>query len=481
MVLPKQKTMQRMLLFLFMFLPLLVISTNLDNDIWFLLNHGKYIFEKGFPTIEPFSIHSDFQFIIQQWLFSALVYLLHTIFGKWGIMLLVYVTAILVTVLLYKISMLLSDGKFLLSILLTTAVSLLFCAYYMVSRPQVVSYVIILFEIYALEKYVHTNRFKWLMLLPVLSLLLINFHSSMWWLLFAFMAPYIVGSIKIVKWNINTDPIKGKPLCITCVAMLVVGFLNPYGYRAITYLFSSFGDETISSSIMEMAVPDVKSLAGFIFYLSLVMVVFIYLFNRTGKTHIRFVLLTGGTCLLALMSIKGMAYYLIGTLLPLAFWMKNIAGKLIFKSTKGELGLVTMFMALIVIVSGTIIVDDYDSSKDFPETKAAIEYLAEQSDAKMAKVYTSFYDGGYAEYCGLKVYIDARAEVYIKANNKRVDVFKEYISLQTGNLHYGEFLEKYHFSHIIVSRSDVLDVYLSRDDNYAVYYENEGSRIFVPK
>lgn len=480
MILPKPKATEKILLIAFMFLPLLAIGVNLDNDIWFLLNHGRYIVENGFPVIEPFSIHENFEFIVQQWLFSVIVHYAYTLMGKWGIMLVVYASAVVVTILLYKITMLLSSEKFYLSVLLTTVISLLFCMYYMVSRPQIITYIIILTAFYLLEKYVVTDNAKWLWFLPVLSLLLINFHSSMWWLLFAFFIPYLISSFRINKWNINTEPIRKAPLFITGIFMLVAGFINPYGYKAIAYVFSSFGDETISCAIIEMAVPDVKDVTGFIFFLTFALGVLSYVFNREGKSTLRFFLLSIGTTFLALMSIKGMAYYLIGALLPLAFWFKNLAHKLTFTNSKKELGLTTLFIVFVVAVSVWAHVNDYDPSKDFPQTKAAVEYLAENEDPTSVKLYTSFQDGGYVEHCGFKAYIDARAEVFIKANNKKEDVFGEYVSLQSGVIHYADFLEKYQFSHIIVTSEDVLDVYLAKDKNYAVYYEDDNSRIYVP-
>ena len=39
----------------------------IDNDFWFLINQGRYIIENGFPTVEPFTIHNNLSFIIQQW------------------------------------------------------------------------------------------------------------------------------------------------------------------------------------------------------------------------------------------------------------------------------------------------------------------------------------------------------------------------------------------------------------------------------
>ena len=51
---------------------LILLTRNLDNDIWFLLTHGRYVMEHGFPMIEPFTIHEGFKFVMQQWLSAAI-------------------------------------------------------------------------------------------------------------------------------------------------------------------------------------------------------------------------------------------------------------------------------------------------------------------------------------------------------------------------------------------------------------------------
>ena len=68
------------LTFLYLFIPLfnaLRLALTLDNDFWFLTNTGKYIINNGFPTIEPFTIHKNFDFIVQQWLTDVIFYYIH--------------------------------------------------------------------------------------------------------------------------------------------------------------------------------------------------------------------------------------------------------------------------------------------------------------------------------------------------------------------------------------------------------------------
>ena len=52
----------------------LLTSTSFDNDIWFLINTGRYILNHGFPTIDPFTIHEGFNLVVQQWIPDVIFY-----------------------------------------------------------------------------------------------------------------------------------------------------------------------------------------------------------------------------------------------------------------------------------------------------------------------------------------------------------------------------------------------------------------------
>lgn len=316
------------------------------------------------------------------------------------------------------------------------------------------------------------------MVLPLLSALLINMHCAMWWLGFAFLCPYILESL--IR-RVNCQNMRWSHLLLTAVAMFATGFINPYGVQALVYVFSAFGDNSISSSIMEMCAPDIKSLNGACFYVLLFLVVTCYIGNRMGKTRLRYVLLSLGTTFMALMSIKSIAYFAIGTLIPLAYHMKNLAHKLVLKPGKNrrQLRLIVLFLAIIVVLSSWVQLNDYDQRKDYPPAKEALTYLRENTEVSQVVLYTGFYDGGYAEYLGFRTYIDPRAEVFVKLNNKQKDIFQEYLSLQEGQLHYREFLDHYEFTHILTTDDDIMGIYLSQDADYVVYYEDQNSKIFT--
>lgn len=78
-------------------------------------------------------------------------------------------------------------------------------------------------------------------------------------------------------------------------------------------------------------------------------------------------------------------------------------------------------------------------------------------------------DGGYGMFLGVKSYLDCRAEYFIKYNNKKYDILKEYFLLQHSKININEFLDKYKFTHLLLNSGDIM-FKLSEIDGYKLIY-----------
>jgi len=107
-----------------------------------------------------------------------------------------------------------------------------------------------------------------------------------------------------------------------------------------------------------------------------------------------------------------------------------------------------------------------------------VAYLSEHESKDGMVLYTGYNDGGYAEFMGYKPYIDPRAEVFVKKNNHKADVMKEYYELQFGALYYKDVLERYGFTHLLVAKGDILIMYLPHDSAYEKIYEDDVYQIY---
>ena len=111
---------------------------------------------------------------------------------------------------------------------------------YFVTRPQVSTMISIVLFIYILERYCRNNKITTLLFLLPVSILEINIHSSIWWILLVITMPYIFDLFSIKKLAIEGDKSYNKRnIIIMDILILLSSLINPYGIQAPMYLFKS--------------------------------------------------------------------------------------------------------------------------------------------------------------------------------------------------------------------------------------------------
>lgn len=468
------------MLLILLYLPSLLIFKIFDNDIWFLLNSGRYIMNYGIPNIEPFTIHNNLEFVMQQWLSSVIYWLAYNNCGEVGIYLVMISTFILIVFVMYKITSLISNGKFLISYTITMYFSIML-SLTIRSRPMIFTLLLLTFELYSLEKYIASNNRIYLLILPILSFLSINLHAAMWPILFIILIPYIIDSFGFKYKSFCCQHYEKKFLIFIVVIMVLIAIFNPYGTKSMTYLFRSYGYPEISNYVNEMKPPNINHGYG-VFVFSLFFVIIItYIFFRGGKTKIRYILLTFGTGLLALSSNRSFPFFMICSIFPLAYYLKDVNIKLPLKhlpNNDTKLRKTLILAVIILLVCNVFIGNDRIVDNEFNDLEEIIEYIIKNYDLSHIILYTAYKEGSYTQFMGLKSYIDPRAEVFVKKNNKKDDIMKEYTNLQDGKIYYKNVLDKYKFTHLIVSESDILFTYLPYDEDYEIVKSNKSYILF---
>lgn len=471
----------------FMFVPLLMISFELDNDIWFLLNSGRYVMQNGFPFTEPFSIHEGMSFVMQQWLSAVIFWLCYSVFGKVCLLIVVALTFAAIIFILYRLCMLVSEGNFLVSFGVTV-ITAAYMSYFYRTRPYIFTVLILAVLIFALEKYARTKSVKWLILLPFLSVLLINLHASMWMMFFVLMLPFFVDAFKFRVLFVRGEGYSKLPLVVAAVISAAAGFINPCGIDAMTYLLRSYGHQEISKVVGEMYPPNIMTSVGIMIFSSFLVVVLIYCLYRKGETKLRYFLLTLGTAFLTLSNVRSYILFLLCATFPLAYYLKDLKqnekqteAKTKTESSKQKTRIILVSLICILLI-GIIPIRmlKQDESAGLPECRHAVDFLLKNTDSEKVRLYTGYNDGDYAQYMGFKTYIDARAEVYCIENNGKADIMQEYYDMEMGNVNYRHVLAKYNFTHLLVNPGDILYIYLEDDDGYKKIYDDNVYKIFVP-
>jgi hypothetical protein len=231
-----------------------------------------------------------------------------------------------------------------------------------------------------------------------------------------------------------------------------------------------------------MQPADINQISGMLIFGLFLLILAVYLLKKDRKTRLRYVLLPLGTAVLTLSSVRSFALFAACGIFPLAYVLRDVTlpeGKI-----KTQQGVMRLRFALSVLVAITLCVlvgqRVYNAVEkgQLPLVDPAINYLMQHENKDDMVLYTGYNDGGYAEFMGFKPYIDPRAEVFVEKNNRQKDVMKEYHDLQYGLLYYRDVLETYHFTHLLVSRDDMLATYLPHDEDYRLIYEDDTYLIY---
>ena len=552
--LTEKKDLKKLLFCASIFIGLLFIPYTLDNDVWFLLNSGRYVLIYGIPHIEPFTIHQNFHFVMQQWLSAVIFWKIYAVLGPYGLIVLLHIVDILIIYILFRLCMLVSSKNWQISTVVTTIIGIIFTPLFIRTRPQIFSGLLLLAEVFFLEKYSRTKQKKYLLILPYLSLLLINLHAALWPMLLIIMLPFIADALpgkfnKLKQRFFSSDSYPLSPLLICLFVSFIVGFCNPYGWESMSYLSRSYGYAEINSLVGEMHPIVITNLLGAIIFLMLLCITIIY----ARKTlPLRYVLLTGGTALMALSAYRNICLLFLLGIFPFAYVFKDCklltfnthCGTPTYKSSyRLRCGLIVLLLLtlsfifykqwtilvpklfalsitanIILFTAGFIFFIEFFRSikkihrpfsfelitrqaayfslllafiifiiyenahcqnPDFvSDAEPAVDFLLQDTSTDNINLWTDYNTGNYAEYRGIRCYLDARAEVFLPSNNWQTDIFHEYVQLESSHIYYKDFISRYNFTHFLTYRNDALYTDLYNDPDYKLIYSDKNYRLY---
>lgn len=463
-----------MLILIVISVPLVLIFNifkGLDNDLWYLLTGGRYIIQNGIYHTDMISMHQGLDIVVQNWLSEVIFWIIYAFMGSNGIFFMVMIVNTVICYLVYKICMLISDKNKIVSIIVTIFTDLNLSLYFIVSRPQIFSFVILLLVIYLLELYIKNDDSKYLKYIPLLSFLEINLHASLWWFIFLFMITYIIDGIKSKKLMLQGYRL--KPIIICFIVSFLVGLINPYGYKAITFIFNSYGDKYMLSYIYELQRYSFNNLIGVHIFIVVLVTMLLSVYFRKGTIRVRYLCMYCGTLILGMVTIKAFNLFMLISAIPISLLLKDIVIKNLDsvsnKKRKICYVLITIIAISLVGFSGYSYYKMNDKIEFKHNASDAVDAIDLFTNNYPASVYVSFNDGAYVSFRGYKPYIDPRAEVYLKKNNHKKDIYKEYYEFETGQIDKDEFIKKYNFDFILLKAGDRLYAEESIDNYFIIY------------
>lgn len=467
------------LLILF-FIPILLLEKKrwfMDNiDIWYIFNDGRYFLAHGFPHTDPFTVHEGLHFVASQWLYSICIWLIFKYLKVKGLFIFFCIETIIFTYLTYYLCKTISNNKK-VSILITILIDSLEIYFgFITMRPQMITYICLIFFFIVIEKYMKDGKGKRLLWLMPTSILQIDSHAAMWWFSFIYSVPFVVELLykQIIEKDKKCD---ARKLIIFLVIAFFAGFINPYGIDAMTYLGNSFHPK-VSSTIAEMLPTSFFSKSGIAILVILMLNVIVYIKSaRKEKIKISYFLMLFGSLIIAINTKKCQFFLFYTAIYPLAYYFKNyLTYKITSKTTRN---FKIRYAILIIIFTGIVIF--YGTKTITFSTKVmnheAIDYLSDFNEKENATLFIDYNFGSYALYKGFKPYIYSRAEQFYVTMNKKEDIFSEMLQIEKKSKNANDFFDKYKFDYIIINDESTFCDY-DEFDNYELIKKLDNSRIY---
>ena len=472
---------------------LMTVTKEMQNDTFFTIATGEHIWQEGYDNVDHLTWHENLGFYKLRWAFDVAIAFIYNTFGFAGIYAFVVIIASLTALSLFNI-LLKQKNNIVLSFIATVISMLLMTSNWsFTARGQIISYLLLLLEIYFIEKLISTKQKRYYIIFFVMSALIVNFHASVWYMTIILVLPYLAEAImhkimknkNLEKSKIILEPISIKMLIIVILCLVLGSFISPIGIYTYTYMFKVIGGIS-STFISELQQTDIISSIGMILGL---IVIDILMLATKSKMKLSDILLFFGLYFMAILARRNQAFlYLIGTI-PVVrlitnffetYDTENILEKVNnFFSKNWVLGCTT-----IVIVIGlssnmvTRIREKYVNEKKYPVE--AVNFIKENLDYKNLKIYNSFNYGSYLELSGIPAFVDSRSEIFTEEFNN-VTILKDWLETSRGNVNYNDTFAKYEIDYAIVEDKEIINTYISADENYEKVFDDETFSIYIKK
>ena len=460
----------------------------MQNDIFFTIATGREMLANGYDNMDHLTWHEGLSFYKLRWAFDIIMTLLYNVTGFTGIYIFVIIIAVLTMLSLFYILIKQKNNK-VLAFIATICSSLIMAGIgTFTARAQIMSYLFLLLEVFFIERLLLTNKKRYYIYLFLISVLLVNFHASVWPVSIILVMPFLAEAIlnKIIKKKKNIkleiENLNIKPLIITIILLFIGSFLSPIGVYTYIYMFKVMG--TISSEfIAELQPTNLLTSLGMC---SMLVVYTIIALATKAKIKVRDLLLFFGLFIMAALAVRNQSFFYIIGFIPLTrivndffetYDNEHLLEKLTSKLNKNSLLAILAICILIFMIPAIIqrTMEEYVDKKAYPVD--ATEYILNNLDYENMRIYDHFNFGSYLEFKGIKTFIDSRCEVYCKEFNN-VDILEDWLNVINCTKHYDEIFEKYNIDYAIVYNTEKINTYLSKDENYTKLYEDDYFSIY---
>ncbi|MCI8641778.1 MAG: hypothetical protein HFJ59_07970 [Clostridia bacterium] len=445
-----------------------------QNDTFYTIKIGEYIKNFGIDMMDPFSWHENLNYTYPHWLYDLLTYLIYSTGGFKGIYLVTCILSAILSASIFIVNAKLTKSKSMSFIVTIGALYML--QDYITARAQLVTFILFIWEMFFIEKFLEKRKIIYGIPLILISLFIANLHAATWPFFFILFLPYVAEylicvladivlynkiKILILKYrikllekrnkkiekieklkeklsnkqtiaskikikreqeNINSYKIVMKKnknvrwLIVIMIISALMGLLTPIGDTPYTYLYKTMQGNTtqnINEHLPMTLANDTNTMSMLIIFLA------ILIFTKT-KIKLSDFFMIAGLCYLMLSTKRQVSMFaLIGSII-----LTRLLIDLITRYSKDgirQAEKAASHIAIIIALSVLMILLSYDTIKpklddEYIDTNSypvyACDYILENIDLKNARFYNEYNYGSYMLFRGIPVFIDSRADLY---------------------------------------------------------------------
>ena len=446
----------------------------LQNDTFYTIKIGEYILENGINMQDPFSWHQDLAYTYPHWLYDVITYLIYNVFGMTGIYIVTCILSAILGISIYMVNTKLTKNKIVSFIITIGAMYLL--RSYIAARAQLVTFILFIWTIFFIEKFLETNKKRYAVGLIIIPILIANLHLAVFPFYFVLYLPYIAEYIiasfaesivyrkasvrelkkkikKLSKDDSNQDKVNElqkelkeleekvdkikikrskelqnpykiklsrnsnvKWLILVMIICLFTGLLTPLGDTPYTYLVKTMQGNTtqnINEHLPMTLSNETEVLCVLIIFLA------ILIFTKT-KIRLSDLFMLGGLFYLMIITKRQVTMFVLicsVILNRLIVDLTNRYTKIKFEEVEKKLtsviGLLTT--TIVILAFSYYVAKDKVDDNYINESEypvQACDFILENIDLRQARFYNEYNYGSYMLYRGIPVFIDSRADLY---------------------------------------------------------------------
>ncbi len=466
----KSKIIKIVNIFLVLFIILTLFSYVYDGDTYFHIKIGEKILKDGIFRIDSFSIHPELKYIAYAYLFDIITFIFYKTFGFIGITILKYIFLSIFTFITYKFLYYINKNKtfvYLLLLLISITLSSFF-----VIRPQVISFIFLILQIFIIQKWFDNKNSKVIFLLPFTFLILSNLHAGV--IIFHlgvtcifFFSFLIDEKYKFNNFFKNKYFYKYLIIILLCISFSLI---NPYFPDIIKYAVN-----TISDSYM-MKISEWKSPIC-LSYIGISIIIISCIVIKTFKKEnvpIQYIIFVITMIIFSIKSSRFFPYLLISFFIYVSSRYNNYRITIPIFKNKNIYKFVFCFFVIISL--------DCSYSKIKEKKNFIFEGINPIETVKYMKknniktnIYNEYNYGGFILFNDIKVFVDQRCDLYSNSFNNS-DILKDTINIDSNSYNPLPIFKKYNIEYAIINKNSNSYIIHMKDNliNYVPVFEEEN-------